>query len=261
MSDTLVLCYHAVSRTLPDPISVSPAVLERQVGGLLARGYRGVTFREAVLDAGSGGRRLAVTFDDAYASVLERALPILSGLGIPASVYPVTDLVDGGRPLSWPGIDAWAGGPHERELLPMGWDGLRALREAGWEVGSHTCRHPWLPACDDARLRDELARSRAAIEERLGGTCDTLAYPYGGIDGRVLAAARAAGYLAGGAIASQRTGDPLDHPRVGVYAFDTPRRFALKTRPLVRRVRRLGARGGSWPTPDPAWAPAGGGGA
>lgn len=260
MNDALVLCYHSVSPGFPERTNVTPEAFATQVRGLAARGYRGVTFRDAVL-GGPAGRVLAVTFDDAYASVLEHALPVLADLGIPGSVYPVTDLVGGAAPMAWPGIDGWIGGPHERELLGMGWDGLRTLADAGWEVGSHTCGHPWLPACDDARLEEELVRSRAEIEERLGVTCDTLAYPYGGVDPRVIAAARDAGYAAAGAIASVRTGDPLDHPRVGIYAVDTGRRFTLKASAAVRRVRALTGGRGDWPRPDPSWAPDAGGSA
>lgn len=260
MNDALVLCYHSVSPGFPDRTNVTPEAFATQVRGLAARGYRGVTFRDAVL-GGPAGRVLAVTFDDAYASVLEHALPVLADLGIPGSVYPVTDLVGGAAPMAWPGIDGWIGGPHERELLGMGWDGLRTLADAGWEVGSHTCGHPWLPACDDARLEEELVRSRAEIEERLGVTCDTLAYPYGGVDPRVIAAARDAGYAAAGAIASVRTGDPLDHPRVGIYAVDTGWRFTLKASAAVRRVRALTGRRGDWPRPDPSWTPDAGGSA
>lgn len=260
MNDVLVLCYHSVSPDFPERTNVTPAAFADQVRSLAARGYRGVTFREAVL-AAPAGRVLAVTFDDAYASVLEHALPVLAELGMPGSVYPVTDLVGDGAPMSWPGIDGWIGGPHEHELRGVGWDGLRTLAAAGWEVGSHTRGHPWLPRCDDARLRDELTRSRAEIEERLGATCDTLAYPYGGVDARVIAAAREAGYVAAGAIASLRSGDPLDHPRVGIYAADGGGRFVLKTRATVRRARALAAGRGDWPQPDPAWIPPVGGGA
>jgi peptidoglycan/xylan/chitin deacetylase (PgdA/CDA1 family) len=259
MSDALVLCYHSISPTLPARFNVTPQAFARQVRGFARRGYRGVTFRDAVLGS-SRGRALAVTFDDAYRSVLDHALPVLTELGMPGSVYPVTDLVGAGAPMSWPGIDEWAGGPHESELTGMGWDGLRELAEAGWEVGSHTCRHPWLPDCGDARLADELERSRAAIEDGVGRRCDTLAYPYGGVDARVLAAARAAGYVAAGAIASDRTGDPLDRPRVGVYAFDNDRRLRLKTFGPARRIRARRARGDAWPEPDAAWRlPAGDG--
>ncbi len=63
MNDVLVLCYHGVSTTWPADIAVAPSVLERQLAFLVGRGYRGVTFRRAVLEP-PPGRALAVTFDD-----------------------------------------------------------------------------------------------------------------------------------------------------------------------------------------------------
>ncbi len=252
MSDALVLCYHTISRTLPADFNVKPQDLERQLSGLVRRGYRGATFREAVLEA-PRGRVLAVTFDDACRSVLDEALPIMRRLGLPGTVFPVVDLVGREEPLCWPGIEEWRGGPHERELCGLGWDGLGELVEAGWEVGSHTCSHPWLPDCDERRLDDELRRSREVLEWRLGRACESIAYPYGGVDARVLSAARAAGYRAGGALGSLRAGDSLDHPRVGVYSKDTGLRLRVKAAPTVRLLRAAAARGHGWPQPLPGW--------
>ena len=71
----LVLTYHAVSEKWPAALSVIPDRLEWQLRTLLDRGYRGATFSEAV-SAPPAPRTLAVTFDDAYRSVLRLAFPI-----------------------------------------------------------------------------------------------------------------------------------------------------------------------------------------
>ena len=68
MSDLVVLCCHAVSRAWDAALSLKPEVLERQLTFLSRRGYRGVPAAEA-LD-GPSGRVVAITFDDAYRSVL-----------------------------------------------------------------------------------------------------------------------------------------------------------------------------------------------
>jgi peptidoglycan/xylan/chitin deacetylase (PgdA/CDA1 family) len=234
--DVLVLCYHAVSETWPAPLSVRPETLEWQLGHLVRRGFRGATFTEAV-DHAAHPRTLVVTFDDAYASVLERALPILSRLGLPGTVFAATDHV-GHAVMSWPGIDRWLGTPHEGDLAGMSWDQLGSLAAAGWEVGSHTRSHPRLTELDAESLSGELSGSRQEIEERLGAPCLSLAYPYGDTDDRVVAAAGEAGYRAAAALES-RLGprEPLRWPRVGVYHDDARWRFRLKVSPLVRRVR------------------------
>jgi peptidoglycan/xylan/chitin deacetylase (PgdA/CDA1 family) len=199
----------------------------------------GATFTDAVLRP-PAPRTLAVTFDDAYRSVLALARPVLDELGLPGTVYVPTDFAGAGEPMSWPGIDEWIGGPHAAELLPLGWEELGALADAGWEVGSHTRSHPHLTTLGDDALQAELGESRAAVAAALGRPCRSIAYPYGDMDRRVVDAARAAGYEAGGAIGSTRPPSRLDWPRVGVYQRDTAARFALKASPLVRRVRRRG---------------------
>jgi peptidoglycan/xylan/chitin deacetylase (PgdA/CDA1 family) len=238
VTDVIVLCYHALSPTWEADLSTTPERFERQIALLSGRGYRGVRFSEAVRSHGQG-RVLAVTFDDAYRSVLELARPILDRFGFPASVFAPTDGIDATRPLSWPGIDQWLDGPHERELTPMSWAELRTLADAGWEIGSHTATHPHLTQLDDATLKDELARSKAACERHLAGPCGSLAYPYGDVDARVVAAAAAAGYETAAALPQRLdSSEALDWPRIGVYWGDDDRRFRMKVSPAVRRLRR-----------------------
>jgi len=237
MSDTLVLCYHAVSESFPAPLSVTPTALEEQLALLAGRGYRGVTFGE-VASGGASGKVVSVTFDDAYRSVLERAKPVLDALGMPATVFAPTAFVGRPGPMSWPGIDQWVGGPHEGELECMSWEELGALREAGWEVGSHTRTHPHLTGLTDTHLEEELAGSRAEVERGMGSPCATIAYPYGDWDERVARAAGAAGYSGACTLPARlHEAAPLSWPRVGVYHVDDARRFRLKVSPLARRAR------------------------
>ncbi len=234
--DVLILCYHGVSPTWPATVSVDPAALERQLRSLLRRGYRATTFRQAVL-APPWPRTLAVTFDDAMRSVAELAFPVLERLGVAGSVYAPTDYVEAGEPMAWSWMEEWVGSPHEHELRPMSWEALRRLAGAGWEVGSHSCSHPWLTRVADDRLEAELGRSRAVCEERLDRPCDTIAYPYGNVDARVAAAARRAGYVAGAAVSSRRRASALDWPRVGVWRGDAGWRFRVKVAGGFRRAR------------------------
>jgi peptidoglycan/xylan/chitin deacetylase (PgdA/CDA1 family) len=233
----LVLCYHAISESWPADLSTTPALFEAQLGLLLGRGYRPVTFEQAV-SAPPGSHTFAVTFDDAYCSVLERAQPIMERMGVPGTVFVPTDFAGGPRPMTWQGIDHWLGGPHEPELRCLGWDDLRGLARSGWEVGSHTCSHPHLTELDDATLARELSESRTAVEDGMGQPCRSIAYPYGDVDDRVIKAAGSAGYELGASLPSWLgSAAPLDWPRVGVYHGDDMFRFKLKVSPLLLRVR------------------------
>ena len=197
-----------------------------------------MTFSRAV--AGDVPRKaVAVTFDDAYRSVDTLARPVLDELGWPATIYAPTDWAGREEPMTWPGIDEWLGGPHERELLPLDWDELRELRDAGWEVGSHTCSHPHLTALGDADLERELAASREVCVRELG-SCPSIAYPYGDVDDRVVAATAAAGYTTGAALPDvPHRPQPLRWPRVGVYQADDLRRFRVKSARAMRAARIL----------------------
>jgi peptidoglycan/xylan/chitin deacetylase (PgdA/CDA1 family) len=237
MSDVLVLCYHAVSERWPAPLSVTPRQLESQLELLLEAGYTGATFYESV-SSPPAAKTLAVTFDDAYRSVLELAQPILERFGLPGTVFVPTAFAGRPEPMSWPGIDRWIGGEHEHELVPLVWDELTGLAEQGWEIGSHTKTHPHLTEVGDSVLRSELHDSREECASRIARPCHSIAYPYGSVDARVAEAARDAGYLAGAALPDRFDArSPLLRPRVGVYHRDDLRRFRLKVAPWMRALR------------------------
>jgi peptidoglycan/xylan/chitin deacetylase (PgdA/CDA1 family) len=240
MADAIVLCYHALSPTWDAALSTTPERFEGQLALLHRRGYRGVTFSEAAHARGAG-RVVAVTFDDAYRSVIELARPILERFGMPATVFAPTGFIGNEEPLSWAGVDHWVGGSHERELVPMSWAELRSLADAGWEIGSHTCSHPRLTTLDDAALADELQRSKAECEAGLVRECASLAYPYGDVDARVVGASVRAGYRAGAALPERWLGErtAMQWPRIGIYHVDDGLRYRLKVSRSVRRARSL----------------------
>ena len=242
-SNALILCYHALSEAWNSPLTVTPQRFRDQMASLAARGYRSVGFTDAVQGAGTGRRRVAITFDDACRSVDRLARPILDEFGFSATVFIPTKYIGSERPMSWPGIDEYAAGPDAEELVPMSWAELNRLAEAGWEIGSHTLSHPDLTKVDDETLELELVESRSICEQRLGGRpCTSVAYPYGAVDVRVEAAARSAGYLAGGALMYAKIPETqLSVRRVGVHQPDAPVSFRLKTSPIARRLWRTRA--------------------
>ena len=80
----------------------------------------------------------------------------------------------------------------------------------------------------------------------IGCPCRSIAYPYGDHDSRVVAAAGAAGYAAGGTLPDlpDRLGPaaPLRWPRLGVYPADADMlRFRAKVSAPLRRLRETRA--------------------
>lgn len=84
---------------------------------------------------------------------------------------------------------------------PMSWTQVKALSDAGIEIGSHSVSHPVLAnVADDAQLERELFDSKAQIEAHTGQPVVSLAYPVGGpgaYSDRVVDVARRAGYRFG----------------------------------------------------------------
>jgi peptidoglycan/xylan/chitin deacetylase (PgdA/CDA1 family) len=87
------------------------------------------------------------------------------------------------------GPDPDDAGMHEADV--------RALADAGFEIGFHTLRHDALTELDDVRLEAALCDGRARLEEVVGRPITTIAYPHGKADERVAAAARRAGFETG----------------------------------------------------------------
>ena len=237
MSQVLVLCYHAVSDRWPCELAVRPGALRRQLELLLGRGYVATTFTQAVT-APPAAKTLAVTFDDAFSSVLERGAPVMTELGVPGTLYVPTDFPDRKPTLSWPGIEQWVGTAYHDELRVLSWAELRRLADAGWEIGSHSSSHPRLTALDDANLDEELRESRRACAAHIGQACTSVAYPYGDVDSRVVAAAAAAGYTAGAALPMRpHEKRPLQWPRIGIWRDDWLGRYRVKVSPRIWRLR------------------------
>jgi peptidoglycan/xylan/chitin deacetylase (PgdA/CDA1 family) len=213
----LVLCYHAVGDVTAGAF-VSVAQLDRQLGLLVAEGYRRSTFSEAVFGP-HDDRVLAVTFDDGHESVLAEGLPVLQRHALIGTVFPRLDLLGTEGSLTL--------------------EGLQALAAAGWEVGSHTLTHQDLSVLPDDELDRELQGSKEELESLLGLPCRSIAHPGGIVDRRVIAAAEAAGYEAGAALygVSAPYGK-LAWPRVGVDGGEGILLFRVRVSRPFRALRR-----------------------
>ena len=236
LSEVLVVCYHGVSPSWGSPYSIAPARLRAQIASLLHRGYHPATLSQAIASP-PGDRTLVVTFDDALSSVRTHALPVLQALGVPATVFACTAWAGRDDPIRI-GADRWIGGPHERELVSLDWDDLAVLRDAGWQIGSHTRTHPRLTRVSDAELRRELAHSKGEIEERLGLECSRARLSArgcrrtcrrGGPRRRVCRRVPRRGGVG--------APDPLRWPRSVVLREDGRARFRVKTSRTARRLR------------------------
>jgi peptidoglycan/xylan/chitin deacetylase (PgdA/CDA1 family) len=135
----------------------------------LAAFLRGLTAPETL------PRRAALlTFDDGYRSNLTVAVPWLRRFDCPAVMFVPTDFIGGKN-----SFDA----DVEPEEAICTWDELRALERAGVAIQSHGCSHRAFSDLMSAEQQDELARSRAVLEDGLGRPVEVFCFPYGD-DGR-----------------------------------------------------------------------------
>lgn len=182
---------------------------------------------------------VAVTFDDAFRSIREHALPALQRHGVKATIY-----VPSGFLGQSPGWEMETYGDAAETVMSA--EELKALPRDVINFGSHTVRHPHLPLLSDTALVDEFETSRKSLQDLFGETIDTLAFPYGEYDERVIKAAEAAGYrrlytVAPQAIRAEDTatvrGRTAAEPSDSSHVFKLKVRGAYDWMPLASRLK------------------------
>ncbi len=96
----------------------------------------------------------------------------------------------------------------------------------GIDVHSHTATHPHLTEVPERKVREELRRSRAAIEDNLGKRTDIICYPYGEFNENVVSILKDEGYIAAMAGHSDKE-DIYAVRRVGSAHLTTPMAFKV----------------------------------
>lgn len=220
-----ILMYHAISNDQA-PSNVTPGAFRRHMEVLHAN-FSTVPLI-SVVEGCSDERRVAVTFDDAYTDFHTTALPILTSLGIPATVFVPSAYVGG-----WNDWEPTALGLPRRRVMHGAQ--LRDIVEDGLvDVGSHTMHHVRMTSVNNATAQQEAVTSRAMLEVLVNRPVETFAYPYGGLADfssgttRIL---REAGYRA--AVTThwgtrQRPGDLLRLRRIHLDEHDDNRTIVNK---------------------------------
>lgn len=170
-----IITYHSIDDS-GSVISTSPAVFQRQIATLGNAGYHAFTLRELVSrieqDVPIPARSVVLTFDDGFKNFYTEAFPVLDAYRFAATVFLVTDHC--GSYNDWPGNPADF---PRTELLT--WKEIRELSTEGVEFGSHTRTHPDLVSFSISATEDEIAGSKAALDDALGIETASFAYPFG----------------------------------------------------------------------------------
>ncbi|WP_218136300.1 polysaccharide deacetylase family protein [Nonomuraea jiangxiensis] len=224
-----VLMYHSVEKYDSDPfrVTVSPDRFAGQLRWLAGRGLTGVSMGELLRARATGNARglVGLTFDDGYDDFLGEVVPALLRHRFTATVFVLSGLLGGHN--TWD-----AGGPRKRL---MDADGVRRAARQGMEIGSHSAGHRSLPGLGEAELREEVATSKAVLEDMLGDRVSGFCYPYGHVTGREVAAVRDAGYSYACAIWRSELSGGHALPRT--YVGDRDGALRLRAKWLRHRVR------------------------
>ncbi|MEO8459695.1 MAG: polysaccharide deacetylase family protein [Dokdonella sp.] len=177
---SVALMYHALThgeRVDPDQpeqdphYTVAEDVFTQHLDMMIARCGRAVSAQEWL---NAPVASAVLTFDDGHVSNYEIAFPLLSKRGCSA------DFFVNPQNVGTPGFASWSQ--------------LREMAAGGMSIQSHSYSHRYLSELSDSELREELTRSKAIIEERIGHEVSLLAPPGGRMPEGLGRVARECGY-------------------------------------------------------------------
>lgn len=122
------------------------------------------------------GSACSITFDDGDRSQVELALPALAEEQVSGAIVFA--------------VAGWVG----RRAHSATWQQLRDVLAAGHSIGSHGDSHALLTGCSPSALHNEVYRSRALLEDKLGIAVESISMPGGRWSRRIAEACLDAGY-------------------------------------------------------------------
>jgi peptidoglycan/xylan/chitin deacetylase (PgdA/CDA1 family) len=218
-----ILLYHRFATRASNEMTVTPATFEAQIKPLLRSNCHVLPLRELLSALQSANKSLrgcnvVITADDGHETVYSVMFPILRRYKLPATlfIYP-SAISNASYALTWP------------QLEEMKASGLI-------DVQSHTYWHPNFrdekkrlsPDSYVKFVRDQFDWSRSAIETRLGGHVDLIAWPFGLYDKELMALAASDGFIAGFSLerrVATRSEEIMALPRFIVTDRDVGARF------------------------------------
>lgn len=167
MFDKRIVTIHAVSEN-----AFSPSRLVRYIKTMRCLGYSFVSINE-VLNSSSKYKEIALTFDDAYKSCIENAIPLLRKFQVPATMFIPTGLL--GLPANHQKLMK-----HEcyKNEATMSLEDVDLWLEKGFRIGFHTHEHIDLYESREDEIENDF-RKGMEVFYRHGWEANYFAYPKG----------------------------------------------------------------------------------
>ena len=252
-----ILTYHRIANPLPNrprpTWNVPPPRFEKQLAGLVRRGWQAWPLRQVLhyveRELPIPRKTFVITFDEGYANVLLNALPVLTRLRLPATLFLSTAYLDSKEAFAG---DDWSAagtpGTHSDSWRFLTTAECQRLAGNGLiEIGAHTHTHADFRG-QPAELLDDLRENLCVLREKLGVEQPTFALPYGslndGFAGHEFAqAAREAGVrccLSAEAAVVSLQDSPFFWGRFAVTEYDSAATLAGKLGGWYTALRHLG---------------------
>lgn len=202
---SLVLAYHNI--VMPSDVGHGDRSLHLSVEHFseqlrtLASEVDLVSLPELLSSHGRQGRRVAVTFDDAYRGCLRLGIPACAAAGVRSTIFVAPSLLGGFVPWDlWSVQGMWSEADRSRFLnvekgvvttfspcddLPSDYSigTLAELEEVVGlypvDIGNHTMRHVNLARTEQADALREIIAADSALQRLPSSVIPCLAYPYG----------------------------------------------------------------------------------
>ena len=199
-----------------------------QLCAYLKSGYQVVSIETSMPGEASKRLKVACTFDDGWEDNYRNALPSIRRHKVPVSIFLCPGHMNQANAF-WPeravaALKTWNESaidscietlksftPEQRQRAisalekgktptlmssdrTMSWQDASEMASAGVRFGSHTMMHEILTNLPLHEARKEMEEAKEAIENRLGTTCSTLAYPNGNFSDEIRSLAAELGY-------------------------------------------------------------------
>jgi peptidoglycan/xylan/chitin deacetylase (PgdA/CDA1 family) len=229
--------YHRFGDARYPSTNISVEQFEKHLRYLRDNDYNVIPLSEIVSTLQQGEdlppRCVGLSADDAYASVLEGAVPLLEKYAMPMTVFVNTAAVGGSSYLTW--------------------EQLRTLdAKANIELGNHSHAHPYyvsLPQAHgseawDREVREDMRTAQQAFATHLGYQPELFAYPYGEFSPELMTITADTGFVAAFGQQSGPMGDNSPayalprFPMGGIYVSMERLRSNLNMHPLDIEIVR-----------------------
>jgi peptidoglycan/xylan/chitin deacetylase (PgdA/CDA1 family) len=206
---TPILMYHSLETGVPEKsfgkMIVPAAQFENEMAYLARQKWPSYTISDFVQYREKIKKTAVLTFDDGFKTVFTYAYPVLKRYHLKATFFIATENIG--------------------KAGYMTWSDVREIAEAGFEIGSHSKTHVWLPKLSEAEAREEIFDSKERIENEIRKPVYSFSYPLGGLNEKIVEWVKEAGYRAACATKNSFSFAP-DNPWTLVRIKVSPGRFS-----------------------------------